>query len=76
MGLRCVQNKKLKATTNSAHDLPVAPILLDQNFKVEGPGNLKGTDIPYLPTREGWLYLTGGKEFGSMEIVGHAGEQK
>ena len=40
LGLRCVQNKKFKATTNSAHDLPVAPNLLEQKFEVEGPGKV------------------------------------
>jgi len=72
LGLRCIQNKKFKATTNSAHDLPVAPNLLDQKFEVEGPGKVLGTDITYIPTGEGWLYLAGVKDFGSMEIVGYA----
>ena len=72
LGLRCVQNKKFKATTNSAHDLPVAPNLLEQKFEVEGPGKVLGTDITYIPTGEGWLYLAGVKDFGSMEIVGYA----
>ncbi len=72
LGLRCIQNKKFKATTNSAHDLPVAPNLLDQKFKVSGPAQIYGTDITYIPTGEGWLYLAGVKDFGSMEIVGYA----
>jgi transposase InsO family protein len=72
LGLKCIQNKKFKATTNSAHDLPVAPNLLNQKFEVEGPGKVLGTDITYIPTGEGWLYLAGVKDFGSMEIVGYA----
>ena len=72
LGLRCVQKKKFKATTNSAHDLPVVPNLLDQKFSVDGPGKVWGTDITYIPTEEGWLYLAGVKDFGSMEIVGYA----
>jgi len=72
MGLKCIQNKKFKATTNSAHDLPVAPNLLDQKFDIEGPGRVLGTDITYIPTGEGWLYLAGVKDFGSREIVGYA----
>jgi putative transposase len=72
LGLKCIQNKKFKATTNSAHDLPVAPNLLDQKFEVDGPGKVLGTDITYIPTGEGWLYLAGVKDFGSMEIVGYA----
>lgn len=65
-------NKKFKATTNPAHDLPVAPNPLDQRFEVEGPGKVLGTDITYIPTGEAWLYLVGVKGFGSMEIVGYA----
>mgnify|MGYP000935367172 FL=1 len=72
LGLRCIQNRKFKATTNSDHDLPVAPNLLDQNFNIDGPGKVYGTDITYIPTGEGWLYLAGVKDFGSMEIVGYA----
>ena len=53
LGLRCVQKKKFKATTNSAHDLPVAPNLLDQKFSVDGLGKVWGTDITYIPTEEG-----------------------
>lgn len=72
LGLRCIQNRKFKATTNSAHDLPVAPNLLDQRFAVDSPGKVYGTDITYIPTSEGWLYLAGVKDLGSMEIIGYA----
>jgi len=72
MGLKCIQKKKFKATTNSAHDLPVAPNLLDQNFQVSEPGTVWGTDITYITTGEGWLYLAAVKDFGSKEILGHA----
>lgn len=72
LGLRCIQKKKFKATTNSAHDLPVAPNLLEQKFDIDAPGKVLGTDITYIPTGEGWLYLAGVKDFGSMEIVGYA----
>jgi transposase InsO family protein len=69
MGLKCIQKKKFKATTNSAHDLPVAPNLLDQNFQVSEPGTVWDTDIT---TGEGWPCLTAVKDFGSKEILGHA----
>ena len=72
MGLKCIQNKKFKATTNSAHDLPVAPNLLGQEFRIEAPGKVWGSDITYIPTGQGWLYLAGVKDFGSREIVGYA----
>ena len=72
MGLKCIQHKKFIATTNSNHDLPVAPNLLDQDFSVMEPGTVYGTDITYIPTGEGWLYLAGVKDFGSREIIGYA----
>jgi putative transposase len=50
----------------------VAPNLLEQRFEVDAPGEVLGTDITYIPTGEGWLYLTGVKDFASMEIVGYA----
>jgi len=72
MGLKCIQKKKFKATTNSHHNLPVAPNLVDQNFDVTEPGTVYGTDITYITTDEGWLYLAGVKDFGSKEILGYA----
>lgn len=72
MGLKCIQRKKFKATTNSKHNLPVAPNLLDQQFDIREPGQAWGTDITYVDTDEGWLYLAGVKDFCSREIVGYA----
>lgn len=72
MGLRCIQKRKFKATTNSAHSLPVAENLLDQQFSITDPGTVYGADITYIPTDEGWLYLAGVKDLGTKEIIGHA----
>jgi len=72
MGLGCKQKRKFKATTNSKHNLPTAPNLLNQVFSPTTPGMAWGTDITYIPTDEGWLYLAGVKDFGSKEIVGWA----
>ncbi len=71
MNCRCVQKRKYKATTDSKHDLPIVPNLLEQQFDITTPGKVWGTDITYIPTDEGWLYLAGVKDFGSCEIVGH-----
>ena len=71
MGLKCKQCKKFKATTNSKHDLPVEPNLLSQEFTVNDPGTVYGTDITYIPTNEGWLYLAGVKDFRTREIIGY-----
>jgi len=71
-GLRCKQKKKFKATTNSNHSLPVAENLLEQKFKVEAPNQAWVTDITYIPTAEGWLYLAGHKDLFTGEVVGYA----
>lgn len=72
MGIRCKQVKKFKATTNSKHSLPVAENLLNQNFEVSAPDKVYVSDITYIPTGEGWLYLAGHKDLCSGRIVGYA----
>ncbi len=72
MGIRCKQVKKFKATTNSKHSLPVAENLLNQNFEVSAPDKVFVSDITYIPTDEGWLYLAGHKDLCSKRIVGYA----
>ncbi len=71
-GLYCKQTKKYKATTDSDHKLPVADNILDQEFKAEAPNKIWVTDITYIPTEEGWLYLAGHKDIFNGEIVGYA----
>ena len=72
MGLQCIQKRKFKATTNSAHSLPVAANLMKQEFTVSEPGTRYASDITYIPTDEGWLYLAGVKDLATREIIGHA----
>lgn len=72
LGLSCKQKKKFKATTNSNHSLPVAENLLEQKFDVEAPNQAWVTDITYIPTAEGWLYLAGHKDLFTGEVVGYA----
>jgi len=72
LGIRCRQKRKFKATTDSRHGLPVAPNMLDRQFKVYEPNKAWVSDITYVPTDEGWLYLAGHKDLGSGEIVGYA----
>lgn len=71
-GIRCKQVKKFKVTTNSNHSLPVAENLLEQNFTAEAPNQVWVTDITYIPTAEGWLYLAGHKDLFTGEVVGYA----
>jgi transposase InsO family protein len=72
LGIQCKQKKKFKATTNSKHTLPVAENLLEQNFETTRPNAVWVTDITYVPTDEGWLYLAGHKDLFTREIVGYA----
>ncbi|AHA65376.1 Transposase [Shigella dysenteriae 1617] len=73
--LHCKQKRKFRATTNSDHNLPVTPNLLNQNFTPTAPNQVWVADITYVATREGWLYLAGVKDVYTCEIVGYAMEQ-
>jgi putative transposase len=71
MGLAARRGRRrAPRTTNSRHDLPVAPNLLDRNFTAERPDAVWLADISYLPTDEGWLYLAAIKDLATRQIVG------
>jgi len=72
LGIRCKQRRKFKATTDSKHALPVAENLLNQQFEATRPNEVWLSDITYVPTEEGWLYLAGHKDLFTGEIVGYA----
>jgi putative transposase len=72
LGLYCKQKRKFKATTDSKHKLPVAENMLKQQFKVYEPNTVWVSDITYVPTDEGWLYLAGHRDLFNGEIVGYA----
>ena len=72
LGIRCKQKRKFKATTDSKHTLPVAKNLIHQQFEVTRPNEVWVSDITYIPTEEGWLYLAGHKDLFTGEIVGYA----
>jgi len=72
LGIHCKQKRKFKVTTDSRHKLPVAENLLGQRFQVEEPNKVWLSDITYIPTDEGWLYLAGHKDLFHGEIVGYA----
>jgi putative transposase len=69
LGLRCKQKRKFKATTNSTHNLPVAPNILDQDFSASEPNQAWCGDITYIATDEGWLYLAGLKDLFSGALL-------
>ena len=72
LGIRCKQKRKFKVTTDSKHTLPVAENSLGQQFEVSRPNSVWVSDITYIPTDEGWLYLAGHKDLFGGEIVGYA----
>lgn len=75
-GLRAKAAKKFKATTDSGHSLPVAPNLLDQDFRAKAPNQKWVCDITYLWTGEGWLYLAVVLDLFSRMVVGWAMDKR
>jgi transposase InsO family protein len=75
-GLRARGKRKFKVTTDSAHDLPIAPNLLARNFTVEMPNKVWTGDITYIWTEEGWLYLAVVIDLFNRQIVGFAMGQR
>jgi transposase InsO family protein len=69
-GLIAKAAKLFKVTTDSNHSLPVAPNLLERDFSAQQPNEKWVTDITYLQTTEGWLYLAVIIDFYSRKIVG------
>jgi putative transposase len=57
-GLAAVHKRKFRVTTDSKHNLPVAANILGRNFETDGPNKVWLTDITYIWTLEGWLYLS------------------
>lgn len=73
MGIRSVRKKRFRvSTTDSKHKLPVSDNLLKQDFNAEAPNQVWVSDISYIPTNEGFLYLASIKDIFTKEIVGHA----
>ncbi len=70
--LRCKQVRRFTTTTDSKHALPVAENVVAQTFAATRPNETWVTDITYVPTAEGWLYLAGIKDLFTCEVVGHA----
>jgi putative transposase len=65
--------RKFKVTTDSNHKLPVAPNHLMQDFTAYTPNKIRMSNITYIPTKEGWLYIAGIIDLYSRKIVGWTG---
>lgn len=64
------RRKKFKRTTNSNHNNYISPNLLNQNFRVKNPNEVWVSDITYISTYEGWLYLAVILDLYSRKVVG------
>jgi putative transposase len=72
-GIRAIMARPYRVrTTDSRHDLPIAPNLLDRNFVAPAPNGVWLADITYIETDQGWLYLATVLDLYSRKIVGWA----
>ncbi|MGP4120906.1 IS3 family transposase [Psychrobacter aquimaris] len=71
-GIKCRRHKRFKVTTDSDHNKLVYPNVLDQQFDAKRPNESWVSDITYIWTSEGWLYLAGVKDLYTKELVGYA----
>jgi transposase InsO family protein len=72
LGLEGRRKRRFRATTDSRHRFPVAPNILMRDFEVEAPNTAWVTDITYLATLDGWLYLAVILDLFSRRVVGYA----
>jgi len=68
--IRARKPKRFIATTDSKHNYPVAPNVLDQEFKATRPGEIWVSDITYVRTKNGWLYLTVIIDLNDRKVIG------
>ncbi len=70
LNLRAKAKRKFKMTTDSNHNKPIAPNLLERNFTASRPNEKWTSDITYIWTQEGWLYLAVIMDLYSRAIIG------
>ena len=69
-GIRAKTKRKFVVTTDSKHNLPAAPDLVQRTFNPEAPNQLWSGDITYIATDEGWVYLAAVIDLFSRQVVG------
>ena len=69
-GVQARRKRKFRCTTDSKHNLPVAPNVLQRDFDADAPNQAWVTDITYVWTLEGWLYLAAILDLFSRRVVG------
>ena len=72
-GIKSIVSKKFRgATTDSNHNFPVAENHLNRDFNAKAPGQKWVSDITYIATRQGWIYLTIIMDLYDRKIIGWA----
>ena len=71
-GIQSKIRKKWKVKTNSNHKYPVVPNKLNREFTTKNPSEASVSDITYIATKEGWLYLTVILDLWDRKIIGWA----
>jgi putative transposase len=71
-GIVARKKRRFRRTTDSNHPHPIAPNVLERNFHVELPNAAWVTDVTYVWTHEGWLYLAAILDLFSRRVVGWA----
>ena len=69
-GIKARGKRKFVVTTDSKHNLPIAPNLLNRNFQPDAPDRVWTGDITYIQTDAGWLYLAVVLDLYSRQVVG------
>ena len=71
LGIQAISHKKFRVcTTDSNHDFPIAANVVDRDFTALKPNEVWLSDMAYIPTREGWLYLAVVEDLYSRRVVG------
>lgn len=71
-GIYARRKRRFRHTTDSAHENPIAPNLLARRFEVTAPNTVWVTDVTYIWTGEGWLYLAVIIDLFARKVVGWA----
>jgi transposase InsO family protein len=70
--IRSIVQKRYKVTTDSSHKYPVVENILDRNFTTKEPNKVWVSDITYVATEQGWLYLTSVIDLFDRQVIGWA----
>lgn len=74
-GLAARRKRRFRKTTDSAHAQPIAPNVLERDFETSAPNEVWVTDVTYVWTHEGWLYLAAILDLYARRVVGWAASE-